>query len=722
MKKIELLAPAGDYECFLAAINAGADAVYLGGKEFGARSFAGNFEESELIDALNYAHLYGRKIYLTCNTLIKEREWDRLFPFLSTLYCNGLDGIIIQDIGLISFLKNNFPDLEIHISTQMTVTYVKSIQMLYNLGVSRIVPARELSLQELCDIKKSIPVELETFAHGAMCYCYSGQCLFSSFLGGRSGNRGKCAQPCRLPYQVLGGEQKDSKTEYYPLSLKDLCTIDILKELIEADISSLKIEGRMKSPQYVAGVTSIYRKYIDEYYQKGSVSVVAVDRELLNQLYIRSHSDTGYYKRYNGKEMITLDSPSYQSVNEQINQSVAEKYCTQGKKINISAKIILKTNENAKLSVFIEDKELTFSGDTVSKAINRPLTPDDIRKQLNKTGNSSFSFQNIEIEMENDCFLTIKQLNELRRNALEELQRELLKQYLRTIPQREEPYSPFTHFDTPGKQMHIHVAVMSKEQFVTAIQYPIERIYLPADLIVNQELSLKEVKEKNPDCELFLSLPRIIRKKDDKYLSTLEAIIEDSGIHGVLINNLEELYWLNKISFSKKKAVNNTLYVWNRHSLDFYNDKADTICAPLELSKAELSDIKYKDFEIVLYGHISMMVTANCVCKTTDSCNAQKGNNFNRFLKDRYKKEHPVFCNCLHCYNEIFNAVPLSLHNELENYKKDGYHIFRLDFTDENRKTTNNIINYYLNSISGYKADSFPLKEYTTGHSTKGAL
>lgn len=719
MKKIELLSPAGDYECFLAAIHAGADAIYLGGKEFGARSFAGNFTQEELLDALHYAHIHKKKIYLTCNILIKEKEWDRVFPFLQELYVHGLDGIIVQDMGLLSFLKENFSELEIHISTQMTVTDVKSVKMLYELGVSRIVPARELSLAELKDIKKEVPIELETFAHGAMCYCYSGQCLFSSFLGGRSGNRGKCAQPCRLPYRVFSQKEELTKKECYPLSLKDLCTIDMLKEMIEAGISSLKIEGRMKSPQYVAGVTAIYRKYIDTYYQTGNITVTREDRELLNQLYIRSHSDTGYYKRYNGKTMITLESPSYQAVDEQANTIVEEKYNKILKK-EVIAEVILKQGNPAFMKVCTEQTEVSYFGDVVMQAQNRPLTEEDVKKQMNKTGNSPFSFCTLSIKLDENCFLTIKKINELRRNTLEKLETELLKDSMRVVPVEKE-FLPSIHQDTPGGQMHIHIAVSTKEQFITAIQYPIERIYLPADLMINQELTMQEVKEKNQDCELFLSLPRIIRKKEDTYLERLKTILMDSAVHGVLVNNLEELYWLSQISFSKKKAVNHPLYIWNRHALLFYGRRADTLCAPLELSKSELNDINYHDFEIVLYGHLPMMVTANCLHQTTASCNKTKGGH-SLLLVDRYKKAHPVLCNCLHCYNEIFNAIPLSLHNELQHYKLDGYHIFRLDFTVENRKITNDILNYYLNSISGYKADVFPLKEYTTGHTTKGAL
>ena len=255
MKKVELLAPAGSYESFLGAINAGADAVYLGGIKYGARAFAENFDEETLCRAIYYAHLFDRKVYMTLNTLMKQSELNEVEEFLTPFYNAGLDGVIVQDLGLLSYLKKRFPLLELHISTQMAVTGPHSVRMLKEEGAVRVVPARELSLKEMELLKKE-GLEIETFIHGAMCYCYSGQCFFSSFLGGRSGNRGKCAQSCRLPYQVnLSDKDSKGKKEEYPLSLKDMCSIELVPELIKAGIDSFKIEGRMKRPEYVAGVT-----------------------------------------------------------------------------------------------------------------------------------------------------------------------------------------------------------------------------------------------------------------------------------------------------------------------------------------------------------------------------------------------------------------------------------------------------------------------------------
>ena len=283
-KKVELLAPAGNVEAFYGAIHAGADAIYLGGSRFGARAYADNFSEEELVSCIRYAHLFRRKVYLTVNTLVKESEMSGLYEYLLPYYKAGLDGAIIQDMGVFAYLREHFPGMELHGSTQMTITGEYGAAFLKEQGACRVVPARELSLAEIRRIKEVTGLEIECFIHGAMCYCYSGQCLFSSILGGRSGNRGRCAQPCRLPY-TTGKHPK----ECYPLSLKDMCTIEYIPELMEAGIDSFKIEGRMKKPEYAAGVTAVYRKYIDKHYEdpKAPLNISKADMHTLSCLYIR---------------------------------------------------------------------------------------------------------------------------------------------------------------------------------------------------------------------------------------------------------------------------------------------------------------------------------------------------------------------------------------------------------------------------------------------------
>ena len=308
--RCELLAPAGSYETMLVAFNAGADAVYVGGQKFGARAFAGNFNEEELVKAISYAHMFDKKLYLTVNTLIKEEEFSQLYDYIKPYYEAGLDAVIVQDIGVLKFIAGNFTDLPIHCSTQMTITGEEFGKVLAeNKSVTRIVTPRELNLAEIKKMYTVTGLEIESFVHGALCYCYSGQCLLSSIIGARSGNRGRCAQPCRLTFS--NAEQKvDNK---HLLSPKDLCTLEILPEIIETGVYSLKIEGRMKKPEYVASVVAIYRKYIDRYLKNGkkNYKVIQEDIDTLKDIYNRGGFTDGFYKRQNGSEMMTINRPNH---------------------------------------------------------------------------------------------------------------------------------------------------------------------------------------------------------------------------------------------------------------------------------------------------------------------------------------------------------------------------------------------------------------------------
>ncbi len=433
-KRVELLAPAGNYESFLGAVHAGADAVYLGGEKFGARAYADNFTTEQLCDAIHYAHLYGKKVYLTLNTLVKEKEMPQLSDYLFPFYEAGLDGAIFQDMGVFFYVKKHFPGLALHVSTQMTITGTEGARMLKELGAERIVPARELSLAEVRQIKEEADIEIETFIHGAMCYCYSGQCLFSSILGGRSGNRGKCAQPCRLPYRIKG----DKKEAAYYLSLKDMCTVDLIPELIEAGIDSFKIEGRMKKPEYAAGVTAVYRKYIDAYYERKTLKnfddaqsgteteVTKEDRKKLSSLYIRSELQNGYYTRHNGVSMITQGKPGYNEGDEKLIREIRKEYIEIQPRIAVSGKAYLCPGKPAAFAVSAEGAQASVRGAEVQSAVNRPMAKEDIKKQLEKCGQTPFVMKELSIEMTGDVFLPLKELNELRRRALESLEKEII--------------------------------------------------------------------------------------------------------------------------------------------------------------------------------------------------------------------------------------------------------------------------------------------------------
>lgn len=428
MNKVELLAPVGNFEALLAVINAGADAVYLSGKSFGARAYADNFNDDELISAIELAHLFGVKIYLTVNTLLKEREKKALIDFLTPLASAGLDAVIVQDLGVIMLISEHFPNLAIHASTQMSLVSFGAVNCLKNFHVTRIVPARECSLVELREIKKQTGIEIESFIHGAMCYCYSGQCLFSSFLGGRSGNRGRCAQPCRLAYQYANPHEekysygKDNlHDEDYPLSMKDMCTIKILPKLIESGIDSFKIEGRMKKSVYAAGVTSIYRKYIDMYYETGKCEVSSDDMNVLKKLYIRTGVSEGYYEKHNGRDMITLSSPAYSGSDDRLIEYITEKYIDSKPFLYIDGIVRMYKGEPICISLSYGDKSVDVTGDICEEAKKMPISGDKLYTQIDKTKDSYFRFKDLKVLTDEESFLPIGAINELRRNALSEL-------------------------------------------------------------------------------------------------------------------------------------------------------------------------------------------------------------------------------------------------------------------------------------------------------------
>lgn len=726
MKRTELLAPAGDFSCLIAAFNAGADAVYLAGKQFGARAFANNFEEAELLEALDYAHLFSKKIYLTLNTLIKESEFSSLYDYLLPFYNSGLDGVIIQDLGLIPYLRRNFPGLELHASTQMTINNYRSAKWLKEHGLCRVVPSRELSLTELKEIKEKADIEVEAFIHGAMCYGYSGQCLFSSFLGGRSGNRGRCAQPCRLPYIVNNQSlPKQRRKDIYPLSLKDLCSLPYIYELLDVGIDSFKIEGRMKSPEYVAGVTSVYRKYIDLYYNGERSDIDKQDLKQLSHLYIRSEMKDGYFKKHNGKDMVSLTSPSYQGCDDKLVEELHNKYVTSPMKLPIIGRLYLSAGNPAKLTVQFQDYYVEKHGDEVQVAQNRPLSKDDVYKQINKTGNSLFTFESLQISMDNSVFMPVKKLNELRREVLEEL-KEIIISTNKRINNLTDKNKVCRHnpHDEEDRRPLLRVSVTTKEQLDSVMNSYIEidRIYIPTDLFYLKEAAYQDVlnKKKISDTRIYLSMPRIIRKRDDEYLEYINKIVD--LFDGVMVKNLESLCFLLSIGYDKPIVTDSTIYNWNQSALDFLNHFRDEFTYPLELSMAENRALGDFNGEYIIYGRTPMMVSANCIRKTTDTC-THTINGFAQSLTDRYQKELPVYTNCIHCYNEIYNAVSTSLHKEVDKLIKKNFYKFRLNFTNENSKTTTDIITHFMNRINETgNQKEFPLKEYTLGHFKEGAL
>lgn len=739
---IELLAPAGNIEAFIGAIHAGADAVYLGGNRFGARAYAENFTEKELIWCIRYAHLFGRRIYLTVNTLVKECEFDGIFDFIKPYYAAGLDGVIVQDIGVLGFLREHFPELELHASTQMTISSPYGAEFVKRLGVNRVVPARELHLDEIRLIREKTGLEIESFIHGAMCYCYSGQCLFSSILGGRSGNRGRCAQPCRLPYEVAADGMKSGSC--YPLSLKDMCTIEYLPDLIEAGIDSFKIEGRMKKPEYSAGVTAIYRKYIDLYladreaYRKHSKewNIRPKDLENLSKLYIRSEIQPGYYYKHNGRDMITMDSPSYSGSDEELLGKVRSRYIDSRMSHPVTVTARFAKGEPARVTFACQSLSVSVYGDIVQTALKQPITSDNIIKQLQKLGETSFEAGQITVDSDEDVFYPVGKINELRRDAVAALEREIIEDQgfpferkLSSLSWEGDSHDQLLDIpnmkgqpQSTGQESACILSVRTMEQLNAAAEYDFyQKIYIDSDLLIGSPqsvLSLGKTLKKKGKC-LAIALPQVIRLRDEAFLAKLEKLLKEHFdiFSGVQVKGLDGLGFLQKIAYQGEVYGDAGLYIWNNRTLSELRPFLSGYCIPYELKRSEQRDLcKGLPREKVVYGRIPMMVTANCVVNTAFHC--MKGQEKTAFLTDRYGKRFPVFVDCTHCMNVIYNSVPLSLHGQIS--KLYGWTSLRLDLTIENAEEAHKILKFFRTVIDGECPSHPPFQEYTTGHDKRG--
>ncbi|MCI8616391.1 MAG: U32 family peptidase [Lachnospiraceae bacterium] len=768
MKKVELLAPAGNFDALKGVIKAGADAVYLGGTLYSARAYADNFTQDEICEGIHLAHVFGRRVYLTVNTLVKEKELDSLYQYMKPFYEEGLDGVIVQDLGVLRFLRSCFPDLPFHASTQMTITGSRGAALVKKEGISRVVPARELSLEEIIKIKEETGLEIETFVHGAMCYCYSGQCLLSSILGGRSGNRGRCAQPCRLPYET-GGKKG------YLLSMRDMCTIELLPELIESGIDSFKIEGRMKKPAYAAGVTAIYRKYIDRYYENRaeqrlpltpdrlmtqkssghsaltvSYKVSGEDMDILRSLYIRSEIGEGYYKRHNGREMISMHSPAYRETDGKLLADMEERYIKSGLLRAVKAKIRLVPGEPACLTLVSVEKEsiqVTITGDMVQEACRQPLTAEKVRQQMQKSGESPLRAVQVEVEMSSPVFLPVSSLNELRRRALSAMedafifQAGLAYRERKTVPFREPQFTEpkltqraFAGQKLSGQKL-FHAVVRTPGQLEAALEEGICRIYLDYSLLEGEEAGegglfarlsaakpaqLRETGAED-EYEFYLATPYIVREKDIKYLKKIENAFATGLFTGILIRNFESFLFFRETAAREQIVLDANLYIWNREAAAFWQNRAGEFYLPVECNMHEWRDLLKRCPEngmkacAIVYGRLPVMITANCVKKTVGSCNKTGGITM---LKDRYQKQFPVYTDCLCCYNVIYNSVPLSLHSLAGSKQAELLANFRLDFTVEEKQEALQVIRYFK-GLRAKESEPF-YKEYTTGHYKRG--
>ncbi len=715
-RNIELLAPAGSYDIAIAAINAGADAVYLGGENFGARANAENLNIEEIIDVLNYAHLNGRKVYLTVNTLLKNKEIKNdLYDFLRPLYENGLDSVIVQDVGVLLFVKKHFPDLKIHTSTQMTISGKETVKWLKDLGAERAVLPRELSIDEIKDLRGT-DIEIETFVHGALCYCYSGQCLLSSFIGGRSGNRGRCAQPCRLPYDVIyDGMLINESDEKYILSSKDICALYLLPDIIDAGVTSLKIEGRMKKKEYVCGVVSIYRKYIDMILNGEKFEVEESDIKLLMDLFNRHGFNESYFYTKNGREMISLKEPAFREENREFTEYLRDKYSNKTLMKPLYIDVKCKVGEPFEISGEVDGEQITVSGSDVEEAQNMPLELDTLNKHVNKTGNTDFVFEDIEYDMDDNTFLPVSEINDVRRKYLDLAYEKSLAKFKRECEEIEETEA--VKEETNNEQRMITVSVSSFDQLKETLSRDfVDRVYIDLNLFPfdDVENGIELVKEKN--IKVYLALPYVARKNDIKLIKdNYLKIIKQTD--GVLIRNIEQYFFLKDL-VDIDFVFDYNVYVWNDETKRYYNSLDITSTVPVELNEAELIDRGVTSEEFIAYGFIPMMISANCAFKTLNRCEKK---NDRYALSDKINNEFVVRCNCTHCYNVMYNCNATSLFKYKDDIEKLNPRSIRISLTNESAKLSSQVLDLAERAfVAGELVEDLP--NTTRGHFKRGVL
>ena len=793
MPKIELLSPVGDWDCLKAAVQNGADAVYFGVDQFNARMYAANFSIDDMKQVINYCKLRNVKTNLTLNTLLKNEEFEDAVSLAEEAYKSGIDAIIVQDLGLAKYLINNIPDLPVHASTQMTVHNLQGVLELEKLGFDRVVLSRELSCDEIEYICKNCKVEIETFIHGALCICYSGQCLFSSAVGGRSGNRGKCAGPCRLPYELVSknAESQESKIvdKGYLLSTKDLCGIPYLPRLIQAGVKCFKVEGRMKSPEYVATVTRIYRKYIDIILNNKDFIIDEKDIKDLMQVFNRGggscgHLDTkpnhslvfpekpsnmgiylGTIKKYNSnKGHITLkleedleigdsvsisNEPSRYLVSELMLKDSNQKLVTantevtigrmkgnirigdkvykisskalsdyakssydncENKKIPLNCTVTIKKNTPISMEIYtnkntcynelysnIHIKEI--SNMIPIDALKTPISVERVVKQISKTNNTPFSFENITVLLDDGLYVpSISTLNELRRSALEKLQSEILNRSKRTleyVPQATaETITYMPQIENPAISLLLRRIDLSFS-YSKLNENKIKNIYLPLELFINKKNS-NIITYLNCKYNLYIYMPSIIKTNYKNIVfNSIEQIVAMYDIKGFVVSNVCDFELLKKYNTKYEFIGNYTLNVFNNASMDEYKKLGlSRITLSRELNQENIKEILLNsnlDSELIVYGNLPLMVSSYCFLGKTNKCYPDCGTNCKSnnkyYLKDRLGFSFRIIPNNVENVTLICNSKTLSIST-----KDLPINFIRVDILDENIDEINNIV------------------------------
>ncbi len=737
MRKTELLAPAGSIESLKAAVHAGADAVYIGGTRFGARAYADNLTQDEMKWAIDYAHLHGVALYMTINTLLKEKELENeLYDYVKPYYEHGLDAVIVQDFGVLKALSEWFPDLPVHVSTQMTVTGKEGFSFLKKFpNVTRVVTSRELSMEELKMIRQSTDLEIESFVHGALCYCYSGQCLFSSVIGGRSGNRGRCAQPCRLPYEVQQhGKRISGENEKYILSPKDMNTLELLPQILEMGIDSLKIEGRMKRPEYTAGVVSIYRKYMDLITESNGKNcrIQKSDLQKLEELFRKRGYSQGFYIQHNGRNMMALAAPENETEEAERSvymDSLYDAYVKTEKKEKIKGILEVSTEKPMNLLLQWNNLELNLQGQPAMVPKNRAMTQEDFEKQMKKTGNTPFEFEDLQVIVEGEVFVPNGAINELRRMGLERLEQAAVEKYRRTAMPKPEGSAIHEQLQEEWKPV-FHVSVETREQLRAAAGSGLaESIFVDSSMMGMGELEnfchTEAGKELLRRKNLYYILPPVFRMETAKSYTEELHHLEKISWTGFVVKNLESYQWILEQKLEKPVILDANLYTFNHRAKTFWKEQKYVIgeTLPVELNARELKERGCGEGELVVYGHLPMMISAGCVYKSLKHCRKSETREFmpKDFyqLKDRKNMKFSVKPVCRECYNVIYNSQPLSLLNLRSQIAALAPKALRLSFTLEDEQQTKEVLERFeKNYVQNLPVEDF--SDFTRGHFKRG--
>ncbi|WP_050606698.1 U32 family peptidase [Clostridium niameyense] len=779
MNKIELLAPAGNMESLCAAVQNGADAVYLGGAKFSARAYASNFNEENMIKAVEYSHLYNVKIYVTVNTAIKEDEIKEALEYVEFLYKIGVDALIIQDTGLAQLINRNFPKFEIHASTQMSIHNAEGAIFLKNLGFSRIVLARELSLKEITHISRDLNIETEIFVHGALCVSYSGQCLMSSLIGGRSGNRGRCAQPCRLPYEIIDKKRK-KKEKGYILSPKDVCTIENIKDIIKSGTTSLKIEGRMKRPEYVAGVVSAYRKAIDD-----ANCDIKKEKKKLLQLFNRGGFSKAYLYGNIGRDMMSYKFPKNTGVfigkvNKDLTIELKENIRLQdgirfkgegftiskiikdsknvdeafiGDRVRLnptkykSGDMLFKTSDNVLLNSLAKSYENVYErknklnlnvvfkvgepiiietyynskryralGEEVQVAKNKPIDKEKLVKNLSKTGDTPFEFKDIKFVEFEDGFMPVSSINSVRRQLIDDIVKDIKLKNKRNY--------------NNDLDLKLNINKLNKKKSNNILDNTIVTVTTKEQLkatlkcgfeSIAVEISLRncDINLKNINCKnLYIKTSTIIKEE----FENLCTVIEDNSniIKGIITSNSGII---NRFKGKTEIIGDYKLNIFNSYSLDFYKDILDIATISLELNKKEIKKITQKGnlrCAYMIYGKPELMVSEYCPIGCVFGGRNKNTTCNLECLKGEYVLKDRMNVEMeirtdKYCRSHIYNASPINLIPNLDEIKSMNIDIFRLEFLSESYDET-------LNILESFKKEKFQedFKNYTRGHYKRG--